>query len=85
MNNDDDTYRRHVYPAITKCVQGIKSNTEPSPNIFKTAVLKSYNNYIQEYPIRELPDQIDHETCEAVCSKMHEEVCKDYSEGKTKD
>lgn len=85
MNNDDDTYRRHVYPAVSKCIRIIDANKEPSPSIFKSAVLDSYKNYIKEYPIRELPDDLDRETCEEVCSKMHEEVCKNHSESNSKD
>ena len=80
MNNDDNVYRRHVYPAVVKCTNSIKSNQSTTPIIFKRAVLDSYKAYAKEYPIRELPSDIDQDTCEEVCSKMHEEVCKHVEE-----
>lgn len=80
MNNDDEVYRRHVYPAVVKCTRGIETNQSTSPSIFRRAVLDSYKAYTKEYPIRELPDDLDKDICEEVCSKMHEEVCKHIEE-----
>jgi hypothetical protein len=80
MNNDDETYRRHVYPVVAKCTRSIELNKSTSPSIFKNAVLDSYKSYTKEYPIRELPDTLDSDVCQEVCSKMHEEVCKTIEE-----
>lgn len=85
MNNNDDVYRRHVYPSIAKCVESYKKKKGTKPNIFKSAVLDSYNSYIREFPIRELPQSLDEKLCQEICSKMHEEVCKGIEEGKYKD
>ncbi len=85
MNNDDDVYRRHVYPTISHCVDRINSKQKTSPSIFKKAVEESYKEYIKKFPIRELPDSIEEQICTEVCSRMHEELCKDHDEGKYKD
>jgi len=85
MHNDDDTYRRHMYPAIAKCIESIRSNKKVNPDIFKTAVQESYKNYIKKFPIRELPDDISEDVCKEICGKIHEELCQHYEEGKYKD
>jgi len=85
MHNDDSVYRRHMYPAIAKCLESIKSNKQVSPEIFKDAVRESYKSYIRQYPIRELPDDVSDDICKEVCNKLHEELCQHYEEGKYKD
>ena len=85
MNNDDDVYRRHVFPSVAKCVDNISEKKKTSPDMFKRAVEESYKEYIRKFPIRKLPDSVEDELCNEVCNKMHEEVCKDVSEGKYKD
>lgn len=85
MNNDDDTYRRHVYPTIVKCMKQMKDMSQLKPSIFKTATLESYKNYIKKFPqIRELPDSLDEELTNEICDKLHEEFCKYADEGKYK-
>ena len=85
MSHDDDTYRRHVYPTISKCLEMIKNKKSTKPSVFKAAVEESYKNYLQKYPIRELPDQLDNEMYEEICSKLHDDFCKHVEEGKYKD
>lgn len=85
MNNDDDTYRKHVYPSVTKCLSVIKSKKKSSPDIFKDAVIESYKSYIKEYPLRELPDELDEKTLKEACKKMYDEVLGHHRDGKYKD
>ncbi len=85
MNNDDDVYRRHLFPLVSKCVDKIKENQKTNHMIFKKAVEEGYKEYIRKFPIRQLPDSIEEKVCNEVCEKVHEEVCKHYSEGKYKD
>lgn len=85
MNHNDDVYRRHLYPVITKFIQQVKNNRETDPIIFKPSVLHGYSKYIEEFPIKELPTSLDEEMCNEVCSKLHDEVQKDFEEGKYKD
>ena len=85
MNNDDHSYRRHVYPAIAKIIDLREVHKKTKPSILKNAVEECYRNYIQHFPIRELPDNIDEDVCEQVCSKMHEEVIKHIADGLYKD
>jgi oligoendopeptidase F len=85
MNNDDETYRRHVYPSIAKCIAQSKGNKKIDPNIFKNAALEGYKKYVTEFPIRELPDTLDRKMCEKVCEKLHDNFRKHFSDGKYKD
>jgi hypothetical protein len=85
MQNDDEVYRRNVYPVIARCLTQVRSKSPANPNIFKTAVLDSYKKYIKEYPIRELPQDMDSTLCKETCSKMLDEVLKNFKEGKYKD
>lgn len=85
MNTDDNVYRRHVFPSIAKCVDRSKQNRAFNSSVFKPAVEKSYEAYVKQYPIRELPESLDEETCVNVCKKMKEEVSKHIADGKYKD
>lgn len=82
MNHDDDSYRRHVYPAIVKCMRGIDKKMDQDASIFKTAALESYKNYLHQYPIRALPNDLDDNQLKEICSKFYENLCKDIDEGK---
>lgn len=85
MNNNDDVYRKHVYPSVTKCLALIKGKKKGSPDIFRDAATESYKSYIKEYPLRELPDELDEKTLKEVCKKMYDDVHKQHSDGKYKD
>ncbi len=84
MNHDDATYRRHMYPNITKCIDISERKKKPAASIFKKAVEESYKRYIKEFPIRELPEDIEEELCNEICDKIRETVCKDIADGKFK-
>lgn len=82
MNNDDDTYRRHVYPAVIKCIKKIKSGNRVDPSIFEEAASECYKDYMKKYPIRQLPDMLDEELTFNICEKMYKEVCQHVEDGK---
>jgi hypothetical protein len=84
LNHDDNVYRRHTFPSIAKCIDIKERKKKPAANIFKAAVEEGYQKYIKEFPIRELPQHISEEMCQAVCDKMREEICKDIDDGKYK-
>lgn len=85
MNNDDDVYRRYVYPSVHKCIERINNSKNTAPSIFQDAVKECYKNYIERFPIRELPDTISDKQLLEVCEKMLEEVSKHHKDGKYKD
>ena len=84
MNNNDDAYRKHLYPAIVNCIKHHDSNKDFNSKIFTKAVNECYNMYIKEYPIRELPQSLDDKLIKEVCEKIHEEVCQHITDGKYK-
>lgn len=85
MNNDDDTYRRHLYPSLTNCLERIKQNKPTAPSLFTNAVREGYKNYLRKFPMRELPDELEDKIQLEACKKMYEELCKHNEEGKYKD
>lgn len=84
MNHDDDVYRRHVFPTIANCIDKVSAKRPTKMGMFKPVVEKSYKLYIDKFPIRELPEDLDSKVCEQVCSKMHEEIVKHVTDGKYK-
>jgi hypothetical protein len=85
MHNDDDVYRRHLYPSIIKCIDNIKTKTPTSLKVFKPAVENSYKLYIKKYPIRELPTELGDKMMERICNKLHTDTLKDIKDGVYKD
>ena len=85
MNNDDDIYRRVVYPSVVTCTDRLESNRKTNPSIFTNAVKESYKQYLKKFPMRQLPLDIDEEVCKEACEKMHEEICQHHSDGNLKD
>ena len=81
MNTNDDVYRKHTRPIIGNMLTLIKTNKETSPRMFAPAVHHSYREYVKEYPIRELPDELDSEMCKVVCNILHTQVKKHISDG----
>ena len=85
MNNNDTIYRRYLYPSIIKCVNDIKANKSISSNIFANAVRSAYDNYIEEYPIRELPEKLDNKTCKRICDTLLKIIKTDIRDKKYDD
>lgn len=85
MHDDDDVYRRHLHPAITKCVIRVNKKRNTHPKIFEPAVQSAYKSYINQFPIRELPDTISEKMCNEICTKLHDEACEHIAAGKYKD
>lgn len=85
MNNNDRIYRRYMYPIVEQCIRFMKLKKSTGPEMFKGAVQECYDSYLTDYPIRELPNDLDDSTCKAICKKIYEQLCKDIEEGKYKD
>ena len=85
MNEDDDAYRRHIYPVVSKCINSMKANRKTDSSVFKNAVAECYKTYIKKFPIRQLQDNLEDDLLRETCKKMYEETCKHFEEGKYKD
>ena len=48
MNEDDDAYRRHIYPVVSKCINSMKANRKTDSSVFKNAVAECYKTYIKK-------------------------------------
>jgi len=85
MHNNDDVYRRHFYPVIAKCLDMVKDNKSIKPSMFKPAVQRSYEVYLREFPIRELPKSLEEDQMKKVCRKIHTEILGHIKDGKYED
>jgi hypothetical protein len=81
LNNDDDAYRRHLLPAVYNFIDKQKAGNNPKYTIFKTAVADGYKRYTKEYPMRELPTEIDTKIWKLSCKKIFNDVSKDMKDG----
>ena len=84
MHNDDDVYRRSVYPAIAKCIDLVNAKKPTNSKLFKNSVEESYKEYVKRFPIKELQDTLDEKMCEEICSKMREDIIQHIKDGKYK-
>lgn len=85
MNNDDDIYRRHLYPKIAECLDQYTANRPTKSSIFKNAVDQGYQVYRKRFPIKELPSNLDEEMVKQVCNKLHDDLKQHISDGHYKD
>jgi hypothetical protein len=85
MHNDDDVYRRHLYPSLAKCLDNAKAKRPTKMGVFKPAVESSYKIYSKKFPIKALPSSLDEELLKEICEKLHEEFKDHVSNGKYKD
>ena len=85
MHNNDNVYRRHLYPKIAKCIEVANSKGNINPMMFKDAATEGYKEYIKEYPVSLLPEELDDKTCKKVCEKIYDEFKNHHKEGKYKD
>ena len=67
MNNDDDIYRRQVYPSVMKFKQ---SNGNCDKSVFRDAVHSAYESYCKKFPIKHLPQELPKEVHEQVCNTL---------------
>ena len=76
INNDDDVYRRHVYPSMMKYKQ---NKGHDGQVLFGDAVSRAYESYSKKYPIRQLPKTLPAEIQEQVCGMLMQNL-KDEQE-----
>ena len=85
MHNDDDVYRRLLFPKIAHVMDRLDLKQPTHLKIFKPAVEHSYKIYVKKFPIRELPDELDDKMLEQICNKLHTDTLKDIKDGAYKD
>lgn len=85
MHNDDNAYRRHVYPVIAHCLHLMKTKKPTQSKMFAEAIKECYKIYSKKYPIRVLPDELEEEQLKEACGKIHDDFLKHVKDGKYKD
>jgi hypothetical protein len=76
MRNDDDFYRRHYYPHIVKIKGHVKQGRDLSSKVFAPMVHHAFECYSQKFPIRELPESLEEDLIDEVCTKLRTEEVK---------
>lgn len=81
MHNNDDFYRRHFFPTLKICKAKFDNGAGFSHRLFKPVIVKAYETYKKEFPIRELPDNLDDELCEKMARRIYETELGNFEEG----
>jgi hypothetical protein len=82
LHNNDEVYRRHLHPAILKCKDKMADGKDSATcKIFKPAVENGYKIYLKQYPIRELPDDVNPKVLKNVCKQLFKDVSKHIKDG----
>lgn len=81
MENDDDVYRRHTYPAILKLQDAISSGKKADKILFTDTVKECYEIYQSIFKDHKLPVQLDEKTIEEVCQSLLDQEAKRIEEG----
>lgn len=81
LHNNDEVYRRYVHPTILKCKDQLADGKDVKCKIFKPAVEKGYTSYLDQYPIRELSDELDIKVLKDVCKQLFKDVTKHIKNG----
>lgn len=74
INNDDDIYRKKLYPIIAFFLEKRKVNKVPPAKIFARMVEESYDEYKKQFPIKELPKDLSQEMNTKICEKLYDMV-----------
>jgi hypothetical protein len=82
MHNNDDFYRRNLFPVLKVCKNKFDHGGGFSHRMFKPIVAKAYESYRKEFPLRELEDKLDEEQCEAIARKIYEMELGNMKDGK---
>lgn len=81
MHNNDDFYRRHFYPIIKTCKSQFESGGKFTHRVFKPIIEKAYKAYKEEFPVRELKDDLDNELIEEIANNIYEIELKNLEDG----
>jgi len=81
MHNNDDFYRKSFFPVLNLCKKQFDLGNTFSHRIFKPVVTKAYKVYKDEFPLRELRDDLEKEMVEEICKKIHESEMTNMREG----
>jgi len=77
MQNNDDVYRRHVYPQLVKNKHSFKSGSVDR-KLFSSAVHEAYKAYTKEFPVRKLPETLPTDVHEKVCLELYKKCTEEY-------
>lgn len=81
MHNNDDFYRKRFFPVLNLCKKQFDQGQSFSHRVFRPIVTKAYSMYKDEFPLRELRDDLEKEMVEEICKKIHESEMTNMREG----
>lgn len=81
MNNDPEFYREDYFPKMIKFKKYLESGKSIQPRAFESMVKHAYECYQKKFPVEGLKPELDKETCEGICTSIHETETKNIKEG----
>jgi hypothetical protein len=82
MNHNDDFYRRNLFPVLKVCKNKFDKGHGFSHRVFKPIVMKAYEAYKKEFPIKELEECLEEEKCENIARQIYETELGNMKDGK---
>jgi hypothetical protein len=82
MDNDDDAHRTQIDEVVDSIMKKIKKDEETRPEMLIKPVKECYKLYKEQYPIRELPDEMDKKVLKDTCVKYHDLILQRIDDGK---
>lgn len=81
MHNNDDFYRKSFFPVLNLCKKQFDQGQSFTHRVFKPLITKAYGMYKEEFPLRELRDELEEEMVEEISKKIHECEMTNMREG----
>lgn len=72
MHNNDNFYRKNFFPILKVCKNKFDAGRGFSHRIFKPVVIKAYEEYKKEFPLRELEDKLEDSIYEKISRQIYE-------------
>jgi len=82
MHNNDDFYRRNLFPVLKVCKRKFDLGQGFSHRMFKPIIAKAYEAYKKEFPLRELQDSLEEEKCDAIAKEIYNTELGHMKDGK---
>lgn len=81
MQNDDDVYRRHMFPTILKLQDKLTAGSKPSKSLFANAVHECYQTYQEKFNSHKLPFELEPEMLEEICQQIYDDEEQKIKDG----
>jgi hypothetical protein len=81
MNNQPEFYRKHYFPTMCRFKECYDKNIKVNPAAFGKLVEKAYKMYYQEFPVKDLNENLGKDIFEEICAEIHSMELENVKKG----